>query len=190
MQLLHPRRIAAVVLIAAIMQASAAADPAAAADPCMNADALAGEASSAALGRATLCLVNHERRERGLVPVRANPRLARAARRHGEDMVRHRYFTHESRSGAAFTSRIFRSGYLRRVVRWQAGENMAWGAGHASSPRRIVRSWMESSGHRANMLERRFRDLGVGVVAGAPVREGYRVAATYVHDFAVRRLPR
>jgi uncharacterized protein YkwD len=46
---------------------------------------------------------------------------------------------------------------------------------------------MNSPGHRANILNGGFRDLGVGVVAGAPVARRYDVGATYVHDFGVRR---
>ena len=77
-------------------------------------------------------------------------------------------------------------GYLRRVRSWRAGENIAWGRGERATPREIVRAWMESPPHRANVLGRSFRELGVGVAPGAPVRERYGSEATYVHDFGVR----
>ena len=180
-------RIAAVLLVAGISQFAILPAQAAPRGGCENADSRADQAPYAQLGRATLCLVNRERRRRGLRALRADRRLALAASRHADDMVRHSYFAHDSRSGARFTSRIVRAGYLRRVARWRTGENIAWGAGRSSAARRVVRAWMNSSGHRANILNGGFRDLGVGVVAGAPVPGRYEVGATYVHDFGVRR---
>jgi uncharacterized protein YkwD len=152
------------------------------AQPCANADSQAGQASNRALGRSTLCLVNKERHKRGVHRLRYNGRLSRAGRGHALDMVRHSYFAHNSRSGARFTRRIFRTGYIRRG-RWGVGENLAWGARRESTPRQIVRAWMESKSHRRNLLDRRFRDLGVGVARGAPVRRRYSNAATYAHEF-------
>jgi uncharacterized protein YkwD len=183
----HAGRFAAVLLVAAVSQLATLPAQAAPRHGCEGADARPGEASYAELGRATLCLVNRERRRRGLRTLRADWRLALAARRHAADMVRHSYFSHDSRSGARFSTRIARAGYLRGVASWRAGENIAWGAGRRSTPRRIARSWMDSSGHRANILTAGYRDLGVGVVAGAPVARRYDVEATYVHDFGVRR---
>lgn len=184
--MLSHRRSATVLMLVAASQAAPAAGPAAAAEPCPNAVSRPGEVSYATLGRATLCLVNRERLARRLVALRANGRLTAAAQRHGRDMVRHAYFAHESRSGAPFTSRIRAAGYLRRVRSWRAGENIAWGRGERATPREIVRAWMESPPHRANVLGRSFRDLGVGVAPGAPVPERYGSEATYVHDFGVR----
>ena len=181
-----PGRVAAVLLVAAVSQFATVPAEAAPRGACENADSRPDRASYAQLGRATLCLVNRERRRRGLRPRRADRRLALAARRYAGDMVRHRYFAHDSRSGARFTSRIARAGYLRGVASWRAGENIAWGAGGSSTPRSTVRRWMDSPGHRAYILNGRFRDLGVGVVAGVPVARRYDVAATYVHDFGVR----
>lgn len=186
-RLAAPLLVAALALAAAVAQLAIVPAQASTGGRCEGADSRPGEASYTALGRATLCLVNRERRRRGLRALRANRRLARAARGHARDMVRHAYFEHNSRSGARFTSRIARAGYLRGTASWRTGENLAWGAGSRSTPRRIVRAWMKSPGHRANILNRGFREVGVGVAPGAPVRADYSVAATYVHDFGVRR---
>ena len=182
-----PGRLAAVLLVAAVSQLATLPAQASPGEGCQGADSRPDGASYGELGRATLCLVNRERRRRGLRALRSDRRLALAARRHAGDMVRHSYFAHDSRNGARFTSRIARAGYLRGVASWRAGENIAWGAGSRSTPRRVVRAWMNSPGHRANILNGGFRDLGVGVVAGAPVARRYDVGATYVHDFGVRR---
>ena len=178
-------RVATALLLAATVQGSAAAPSAAVSERCPGADSTPRQISYGALGRATVCLVNEERRSRGLVPLRPNRRLSVAARWHARDMVRHSYFAHNSRNGARFTSRIRKSGYLRHAARWLIGENLAWGGGARANPRRIVQGWMESPRHRANILEHRFREIGVAATAGAPVRERYSVSATYVHEFGV-----
>jgi uncharacterized protein YkwD len=129
---------------------------------------------------ATLCLINAERRARGLAPLRQDRRLAAAGRRHARDMVRARYFAHDSRSGSEFHERIVRTGYARGR-RATLGENLAWGTGAYAAPRRIVEGWMNSPGHRANILRRDFREIGIAVVAGTP-RVG-RDGATYATEF-------
>lgn len=182
----RPGRVAAMLLVAALAQL-AVPTPQAVAGGCPDADSLPGQASPAQLGRATLCLVNRERRREGLRPLRANRRLALAARRHAADMVRYSYFSHSSRTGAGVAARVARAGYLRRAPWWLVGENLAWGAGTAATPRYAVRSWMDSPPHRMNILNGRFRDLGAGVVERLPNRLQADVAATYVHNFGVKR---
>jgi uncharacterized protein YkwD len=115
--------------------------------------------------------------------LRLNGRLSRAAVRHARDMVRRRYFSHFSPSGSSFLQRIKRTGYLSRVRAWSAGENIAWGSGGLATPRSIVRAWMRSPGHKANILNRRFREIGLGIARRSPRGSG----ATYVNTFGVRR---
>ncbi|HWC25664.1 MAG TPA: CAP domain-containing protein, partial [Solirubrobacteraceae bacterium] len=86
------------------------------------------------------------------------------------------------------TSRV-RGGtsYLRgRLASWSLGENIAWGSGERATPQEIVRAWMRSPGHRRNILERRFRNIGIGVATGAPGDVSGRPAATYTTDFGQR----
>ena len=135
--------------------------------------------------RATLCLINAERRARGMRPLRGNAALARAALRHSRDMVRRKYFSHTSRSGRTFVDRIRVTGYLRRARRWTVGENLAWGSSYRATPAQIVRAWMRSPGHRANILNRRFREAGLGIAIGAPRRVAGR-SATYSNEFGSR----
>jgi len=123
---------------------------------------------------ATLCLLNQQRRAHGLRTLRADTGLAKAALGHSKDMVAHRYFAHESRSGAAFTARMPRSRF--HIL----GENIGWGSGPFATPRALVQAWMHSAGHRANILQRRYRAIGIGVAFGAPVGGS---GATYSTDF-------
>ena len=162
-----------------------AAPAGAAAASCANASASPSNLSSKTAVKTTACLINSERRSRGLRKVRLNGRLSKAAVRHGKDMVQRNYFSHTSPSGSTFLSRIKRAGYLRRARAWSAGENIAWGSGGYATPRSIVRAWMNSPGHRANILNSRFREVGLAVVRGAPRRGSD--GATYVNTFGYRR---
>lgn len=161
----------------------AAPVPEASAATCPKADELPGRMTVSEVRYATLCLINAERRQRGLKPLRQNRRLAVAGRRHVSDMVRARYFAHDSRSGRRFSHRILRTGYARGR-RATLGENLAWGTGDLASPRNIVAGWMRSPGHRANILRREFREIGIAVVAATPRTGGN--GATYATEFGAR----
>ena len=139
----------------------------------------------AAVKSATLCLLNAERAARKLAPLRSNQLLARAAAAHSRDMVARAYFSHTSLSGADFVERIRRTGYTRAARSWTVGENLAWGSGPLAVPREIVQSWMESPGHRANILSRSFREVGLGITLGVPVAGGGD-GATYDTGFGAR----
>ena len=179
------RPLAALGLVAMFVALPAPA--ATAAEPCPNANAVPGQTSERALRIATRCLLYQKRRAHGRRVVRGNARLHRAASRHGADMAHFDYFSHTSRSGASFLDRIRRTGYLRRARRWSVGENIAWGTGELSTPRAIVAAWMRSAGHRANILNGRFREIGIGISFGAPVHSSAQAAATYTTDFGTRR---
>lgn len=129
---------------------------------------------------ATLCLLNRVRAAHGLRPLRLNAKLSHAARRHSRDMVRHRYFAHDSRNGRSPFQRMRATHYVPRDASWWLGENIGWGSGTLAEPSAMVRAWMHSPPHRANILSRHFRDIGIGVAAGAPVGGG---GATYTTDF-------
>ena len=153
---------------------------------CSAADTRPGDASEATLARSAVCLINKQRARRGLRKLRLNARLSAAARRHTLDMVKRNYFGHTSKSGTDVVDRLTRTGYMRGARAWTVGENLAWGSGTRSTPREIVASWMQSPGHRANILQRRFREIGIGVVFGAP-QGSNGPAATYTTTFGARK---
>jgi uncharacterized protein YkwD len=134
---------------------------------------------------ATLCLINVQRRARHLAPLTARMSLIRAARRHASDMVLRNYFSHVSLSGATFTVRLQRNGYLRSNCSWSAGETLAWGIGARATPAATVNAWMHSPPHRAVLLGRSFREAGIGAVGGVPGNPFTGV--TYVGEFGHRR---
>lgn len=152
--------------------------------------ACAGTASvpttaSAAQG-ATLCLVNDERRSRGLSPLRSNGVLATAAERHARDMAAKHYFAHDSQDGRSFLDRIKAAGYVRGARSWTVGENLAWGSGDRAAPGRIVTEWMNSPGHRANILSPRYKEIGFGM-ATAGAGGSLPARTLYATDFGARR---
>ncbi len=158
----------------------------ASAGDCQYADTL--PRSSTTLRRAqsaTLCLVNRERRARGLAALTPSKALDGASRRYARGMVRHRFFAHVTPGGGTLKQRIRKSGYLDGARSYDIGENLAWGSGSLATPTRRVAAWMESPGHRANILNPRFRHLGVGLSTGAPKRTSLR-SATYVTHFGKR----
>jgi uncharacterized protein YkwD len=163
---------------AAITLAVAFASPASAlASDCANADANPNDISVAAARHATLCLLNVERRQHGIKPFRDNSKLTLASQRHANDMSRRHYFEHGD-----FVGRIKKVRYLQGARGYTIGENIAWGSWDYATPANIVDAWMHSAGHRANILNSGFHDIGLGVAKGAPVG-GQKNAGTYVTDF-------
>jgi uncharacterized protein YkwD len=166
------RRLAVPLVAACSLTGAAAATPAHAAAPC---------SAPVSTTTTTLCLINVERHKAGVRQVRVDARLYRAAVRHSRDMVVNHYFAHESRDGGRFTARIARTGWMSGRGHWRVGENLAWGSGAQADPHSIVAAWMRSAGHRHNMLNPRFRVIGIGVVSGVPV--GKNAGRTYTTDF-------
>lgn len=165
--------------LAATLAGLALAAPAQAAS-CAGAGVEPGNASPVVVRDATLCMLNRQRAAHGLRPLRHERRLALAAHRHVRDMIKGGYFAHQSRSGTNFVQRIQRTGYARGSS-WRLGENLAWGEGVEGSPNAIVAAWMESPGHRRNVLGP-YREVGIGLAAGAPVA-GRGPSTTFATDF-------
>jgi uncharacterized protein YkwD len=172
---------------AARADAGSAARARAAGERCIGADAVPGQAAGDDLRDATLCLMNAERTARGLGRLQAEPLLGRVATSYARQMVRGRFFDHTSPGGSTMLARIRATSYLRNVVSWSVGENLAWGSGSLATPRATVRAWMQSAEHRANLLDRHFADVGIGVAAGAPIAlDPGELGGTYVTDFGRR----
>jgi uncharacterized protein YkwD len=130
---------------------------------------------------ATLCLLNAERARHGLHPLRLDHRLRSAADRYSEEMVRDGFFAHIAPDGSTLPQRLAAAGYSD----WQRiGENIAWGSGRRATPASIFSTWMHSPGHRANILDGAYREIGVGVARGTPTGTHGARAAVYTTDFA------
>ena len=175
------RRNAQLLAVSSLLALVAAGAPAAAnASGCSGADSDPASLGQAKTAHTTLCLLNHERKIRGLRKLRHDAKLSRAAAGHAGDMVAKHYFDHTSKSGASFVTRIKRTGWTKSRRSWTVGENIGYGSGSLATPREMVKAWMQSAGHRQNILARQFKMIGIGVANGAPTGDG---GATYATDF-------
>ncbi|HEX6396757.1 MAG TPA: CAP domain-containing protein [Steroidobacteraceae bacterium] len=132
------------------------------------ADAMVGRTSHATLRARVVELVNEARshgrrcgREKfsAAPALRASRKLDDAAAEHARDMARKKYFEHEGSDGSQPRDRVKRAGYQSRLT----GENIALGP---QSAEEVVAGWLDSPGHCANIMEPRFRDIGVGLATG------------------------
>ena len=158
---------------------------ASAAQDCPDADVMPTAANEAVVRAAILCLHNQIRADRGLPALRENARLRRAAEGHSNDMVSRGFFDHTTPGGVTMVDRIMASRYVSPNVGWALGENLAWGTGVLATPREIMKAWMNSPGHRANVIKRSYREIGIGIATGTPSAGGD--GATYTADFGVVR---
>ena len=105
-------------------------------------------------------LVNVERQKNGLKELKIDPELAKVARLKSADMRDNNYFSHQSPTYGSPFEMMKQFGISYRT----AGENIAAGQ---RTPEAVVRGWMNSSGHSANILNPNFTHIGVGYVEGA-----------------------
>jgi len=133
---------------------------------------------------AVLCLHNQERAAHGMGKLRENARLRRAAAGHSRAMVARGFFNHVAPGGVSMTDRIRRAGYIRGARSWTVGENLGWGTGTLATAREIHVAWMRSPGHKANILRRGFREIGIGIEPAAPLAA--EPGATYTANFGTR----
>jgi uncharacterized protein YkwD len=145
-----------------------AAMPAVAAADCPGADAQPSEISIGDYAASLLCVVNDQRRQFGRRQLAPQRNLARAAGRHSSEMVAGAYFAHTSPDGVTFVDRLQQANFIPRSDRWRAGENLAAGRGTLGTPASIVQGWMNSKGHRRNLLDPGYTMVGIGVTRGWP----------------------
>ncbi len=132
----------------------------------------------------TLCLINQQRTDNGLPALSQQSELDLASVDYSELMVDQQFFAHVSPAGSVLTQRLTDSGYLGGTGAWIVGENIAWGESYLATPGAIVTAWMNSPGHRANILSRDYDEIGVGIAIGVPTSNNS--GATYTTDFGHR----
>jgi thiol-disulfide isomerase/thioredoxin len=120
----------------------------------LSVDVPTSGAGNVSVAQRILERVNAERTQRGIAPLRTHPRLDAAAQLHAEDMARFQYFSHTDRNGGSPQDRARSHGYTA-----SCGENIALGASTAQAAMNL---WMRSPGHRANILDGHYTELGVG----------------------------
>lgn len=119
-----------------------------------------------------IALINQERSAAGLPALKANTKLTSAARGHSQDMACNGFFSHQSSTTGGPADRISAAGYS---FSW-AGENIAAGYGSAAD---TVAGWMDSPGHRANILSSNFTEIGLGYAYWAGSSFGSYITAVF-----------
>ena len=154
----YPRAAGITVLAALFITTSGTAGtPATAPPPVPATVAPAATVLPSSVTDQVLTLVNAERRKAGCAPVRLDPRLNAAALAHSRQMADRNFFSHTSPDGATFADRVKAQGYPR-----PRSENIAAGNTTAQA---TMRQWMNSPGHRANILDCRAKDMGIGAAS-------------------------
>ena len=169
--------LASLAALAAPVSAHASAQDAA----CPGADAVPTAATIAQASQATLCLLNDERTAAGLHPVAETPGLTQPSAAYSARMVAENFFAHVSPDGGSLVDRLTAARYIAPDGDWTVGENIAWGEGELGTPRNIVVAWMNSPGHRHNILTGEFTEIGIGIALGTPGNPSW--GATYTTDF-------
>lgn len=130
----------------------------------------------------TFALHNQIRRDRDIRALCVHPILQKAARAHSKDMIERDYFSHNTKGrNENFAERLKRYGYDYRKV----GENIAYGSGSFGEPRSIMDAWMNSPDHRRNILNRDFKQIGIGTYTGN--WQGHSDVTMYTADFGLPR---
>lgn len=118
-----------------------------------------GSSGASSVESAVLSLVNKERAAAGCRALTVNSKLSSAARKYSDTMARSGNMSHTGPDGSTMTSRVEAAGY-----RWsRLGENIARGQANAAA---VMKAWMNSPGHKANILNCQFREIGIGFHKG------------------------
>jgi uncharacterized protein YkwD len=154
---------------------------------CPDAELRPSEADLDRIRAATLCLVNRERASHGEAALQPNAHLREAAQGHTESMVTADYFEHTGPGGQTLLQRLRNADYIySSQIGYAIGENIAWGTGQLGTPRAIVAAWMGSPGHRANILDPRYRDTAIGISARLPASVAHgQLGGIYTQDFGL-----
>lgn len=151
--------------------------------------ARAGDAGAAkSLESSVLVEINALRRAHGRSPLRVSASLSAAANGHSRSMGARGFFEHESVDGTPFWRRVERHYGRRGFSYWAVGENLLWAAPSIDAGE-AVNWWLESPPHRANLLDRRWREVGLSAirVAAAPGAFGGMDVTILTANFGVRR---
>lgn len=107
--------------------------------------------------------LNQKRAAQGLPPLKWNEEIAKVARYHSDDMARGRYFSHKQANGSMVNDRADLFG----MSDWQSiGENIAFNRGFKLPAESACQQWMNSASHRENVLDKRWKEAGIGVAVG------------------------
>ena len=140
------------------------------------------------LERQVLTEINVVRARRGLAALRMSRPLSAAADLHSRKMAQLGFFSHNSADGTSFWKRVQRFYGWNGFRTWSVGENLLWSSPEIDAGG-AVQMWMDSPGHRANLLSTQWREIGLSAVfvPAAPGIFGGRDVTIVTADFGIRR---
>jgi uncharacterized protein YkwD len=135
-----------------------------------------------------LAQINQVRADHGLQPLKLSAKLSAAAQQHTDEMGADGYFAHESVDHSSFWKRVVRWYPSSGWASWSVGENLLWSSPDVS-PSDAVAMWMSSPEHRANLLSRTWREIGLSAehFDAAPGTFGGGPVTIVTADFGARR---
>jgi uncharacterized protein YkwD len=157
----------------------------AAGDACNDSGITPSDANIGQLNDAILCLVNGERADAGLPALNHVSQLDQSSDGMCKRMVSEHFFAHETPDGKNVVDRVEPTGYIPNSGDWVVGENLAWGSGALSTPQAIVNGWMNSPGHKANILAPDYKDIGLAACMGSPTTTNSG-GTVYVNNFGAK----
>lgn len=157
------------------------------ASPGKRTTGVAARAHLSSLESSLLDEINAVRARRGLRPYRLSPGLTAAAGQHSRSMAQKGYFSHDSANGGSFWRRIASFYGYHGFRDWSVGENILWSSPDVT-PAGALRMWMTSPEHKANLLDRSWREIGLSAVhaTSAPGVYGGDEVTIVTADFGVR----
>jgi uncharacterized protein YkwD len=156
--------------------------------PCANTDLVPSADNVALVQAAILCLVNQQRALQNLGALKDNPILDGVAQAYSATVVQQDNFSHTGTDGSTPITRVLATTYVNPKGNYQIGENLGAAESTLGTPSSMVTAWMNSPEHRANILDPRFQESGIGVTLAVPASQstGNPIGVTYVQDFGVR----
>jgi uncharacterized protein YkwD len=152
---------------------------------CPSDERIPTAASAADAARALVCDINVIRGRHDLAPVRWNDTVAQPAQSFAEELAVRHEISHTSTDGRAPKDRVFATGYFDGFAAWLVLENVEWGSSVYATPLATAVGWMQSTEHRANLLDPQAQEIGVGVAQGE-LADHPGSGTFYVADFAAR----
>jgi uncharacterized protein YkwD len=137
---------------------------------------------------AIVCLLSGQRQAQGVAAFSRNPHLDHSAAFQSADMVNHHYFAHEAGDRPTLLERVLGSGYFIGATAGLYAEDLAVGPTVEATARNVVSAWMQSPDHRANILDTRLREVGIGAAFANPDPAFYAnyPSTVYAADFGRR----
>ena len=157
---------------------------------CPDSSIVASPRDLSRVNRSVVCLINQQRRWRGVGALARSRQLDLSASFHCADMLSHHYFAHNHPGRPSLLERIRWTGYFDHAAHGLYAENLGEGPEARTTPEGLVDAWMRSPEHRATILDPRLLDIGIGAALAPPDPAFYaRYSAVVVTtDFGAREV--